>query len=138
MSKREIAPNTPHYAMIATVLLIVGGIVAAMVANDDKSLSLLLGLIVTTVPSLLAAGYAERASRDIRNGTITEKAREGAEQALNDTGVTQAVEEGKQTTPAALTALVMLLEERMRWDAEEREAHEQRTKPRTGDATDKP
>lgn len=122
MSKSKgLAHNTPHYAIAATVFLIGVGVIAATLTNNDASLSLLIGLIVTTVPSLIAAGFAERASRDIRNGTVTEKAREGAEQALNDTGVVQAVEEGKQTTPAALTALIMLLQERLEMDAEDKE-----------------
>jgi hypothetical protein len=107
---KRIPPNAPHLAIISTVVLIVAGIVGATIVNDDRSFELLVGLIITTVPSLGAMAFAERASRDIRNGTVTEKARQGTRKALDETGVTQAVTEGQSTTPAALNALTALLE----------------------------
>lgn len=119
--KTKIAPNTPHYALITTVVLIGMGIVGAFLSEDDRSMSLLIGLIITTIPSLIAAGFAERASRDIRNGTITEKAQEGAEKALDNKGVTEAVTQGAQTTPVAMETLLLLLSNQLELDAEERE-----------------
>lgn len=116
---RTAYSNTPRIALITAALLIGGAAVALALARDTESLAI---IVASTVPSLLAAAFAERASRDIRNGTVTEKARQGATTALKETGVVQAVEDGKQTTPAALTALIMLLSDRLELDAEERDA----------------
>lgn len=106
MDKR-IPPNAPHLALLSAVVLVVTGIVAALVADDKVSLTALLALIGTTVPSLVAAAFAERASRDIRNGTVVEKARQGAEKALQDTGVEQVA---REIDPAALNVLIGMLE----------------------------
>jgi hypothetical protein len=116
-SHRSRHPNAPRFALTTALVLIGGAAVGFTVAKDTQSLAI---VVAATVPSLLAAAFAERASRDIRNGTVTEKAREGAVEALQETGVVQAVEDGKQTTPAALTALIMLLSDRLELDAEER------------------
>lgn len=86
---KTMASNAPHVAIGATVVLVVVGVAAALIADDRASLTALLALVVTTVPALVAAAYAERASRDIRNGTVTQKAREGTTKALEDTGVAQ-------------------------------------------------
>lgn len=112
--RRTIPPNAPHYTLGAGVVLVVVGIAAAYLTNDSQSMSLLLGLVVTTVPSLLAAGYAERASRDIRNGTVKEKARQGTVEALEETGVTEVVEvAGRgQASLLVMRSLAALLEER--------------------------
>lgn len=111
---RSIPPNTPHYTLGAGVLLTVVAMFAALATDDRDTLRTLMGLIVSTVPSLLAAGYAERASRDIRNGTVAEKARQGTVKALEDTGVTDVVEASHrgQGTLLAMQALAALLEER--------------------------
>jgi hypothetical protein len=122
---RNAYSNTPRIALITAAVLIGGAVATFAVVQDSEGLAI---VVASTVPSLLAAAFAERASRDIRNGTVTEKAREGAVEALQDTGVVQAVEEGKQTTPAALTALIMLLSDRLELDAEER-AHLAETDP---------
>lgn len=109
-----IAPNTPHYTLAAAVVLVVVGVAAAYVTDNRQSMTTLLGLIATTVPSLLAAGYAERASRDIRNGTVTEKARQGSVRAMEEVGVVDVVEASNrgQGTLLAMQALAALLEER--------------------------
>lgn len=60
-----------------------------------------IGLVVTTVPTLIGAAFAERASRDIRNGTVTTKVKD----ALEETGVTAAVENANSTTPQTMNAL---------------------------------
>lgn len=87
---RHVKPNAPHVAIIATVVLVLGGLGAALLAEDERSLQLIIGLVISTVPALVAAAYAERASRDIRNGTVTQKAREGTTRALRDTGMVEA------------------------------------------------
>lgn len=113
-ARRTIPPNAPHYTLGAGVLLVVVALFAAMATDDRDTLRTLLGLIVTTVPSLLAAGYAERASRDIRNGTVTEKARQGTVAAMEEVGVVDVVEATNrgQGSLLAMQALAALLEER--------------------------
>lgn len=110
---RTVPPNAPHYTLGAGVALVVVGLFAAMATDDKDTLRTLLGLIVTTVPSLLAAGYAERASRDIRNGTVTEKARQGTVKAMEEVGVTDVVEATNkgQGSLLAMQALATLLED---------------------------
>lgn len=108
--------NLPVVAMVCgTALLVVTLIVVSLVGNE-KQLAQVIGLVLTTVPSLGALWYAERASRDIRNGTVTEKARQGTVAALEETGVTEVVEASQRgmSTTVALQALQALLEERGR------------------------
>lgn len=116
--QKRLDSNLPKVALITAAALTVAGVIFFGAAGNHNALAV---VVASTVPSLLAAGFAERASRDIRNGTVTEKARQGATEALEETGVIQAVEEGRQTTPAALTALIMLLSDRLELDAEERD-----------------
>lgn len=110
----NVPPNAPIAAMGTAAVLILAGVAVVMTghggANDG---SLLVGLVVTTIPSLLAAGYAERASRDVRNGTVTEKARQGARKAIEEAGVVtrdgpavQAALSAQAASTAALTALL--------------------------------
>lgn len=109
---RAIPPNAPHYTLGAGVLLVVVGVLAAYLTDNRQSMTTLLGLIATTVPSLLAAGYAERASRDIRNGTVTEKAKQGTKQAMDEVGVTEVVEASQRgaSSVMATQALAVLLQ----------------------------
>lgn len=119
---RAMPPNSPHYTLGAAVLLVIVGVAAAVLTRDQRNLSILLGLIVTTVPGLIAAGYAERASRDIRNGTVTEKARQGTVKALTETGVTDVVEAAGrgQASVLAMESLALLLEDARKAQARDR------------------
>lgn len=84
--------NFPRAALTAAACLV--GLVVALVAIlavsgslNDKATPLvvsIIGMVAGVVPGLVAATYAERASRDIRNGTVVEKAREGAVKAFHD------------------------------------------------------
>jgi hypothetical protein len=78
--------NKPLYAMITIGIMFATAVILVLFANPASSPSLLivLGLIASSTPSLVAAIYSERASRDIRNGVVADKAREGAAQALED------------------------------------------------------
>lgn len=109
--RRETGPvSTPLYTMAAGLIL--AGFAVFLIATghaDGGNGQLLMAFIITTLPSLFAAGFAERTSRDVRNGVIVEKSRQGAHKALTESGVTEAVAEGKETTPAALRALTQLL-----------------------------
>jgi hypothetical protein len=106
--------NLPVVAVICTTVLLVVGVVAATTTGDEARLDLIFGLLLSTVPSFAALWYAERASRDIRNGTVTEKARVGTHQALEESGVTEVVEATQRgaSTAIALDALRAVLEDR--------------------------
>jgi hypothetical protein len=106
--------NTPVFSLLAAILLIGLAIVGLVVVPDSRQnqLYIIVGLIVTTVPSLIAASYAERIGKDIRNGVLTQKVQEGAQAALDDTGVTDVVNSSQrgETTIVAMNALKALLE----------------------------
>lgn len=84
--------NFPRAALTAAAALfgmvcVLVGVLAFTGKLDDRATPLvvsLLGMVATIVPGLVAATYSERASRDIRNGTVVAKAREGAVQAFAD------------------------------------------------------
>lgn len=112
--------NMPVYSLAAAVLLIVVlAILVAVVPTDKLSsaqVATFIALVVTTIPSLFAAAYAERTSRDVRNGVVVEQARKGATAALEETGVTEVVEASQHgaTSVVALQALTALLEHNTR------------------------
>lgn len=106
------AVTRPLYSLGTAALFVVAAVVVLVSGEGNRGNGALLVIaLVTTLPSLVAAGFAERVSRDVRNGVIVEKVREGSRKALDDTGVTQAVTDGQSTTPAALLALTRLLEQ---------------------------
>ena len=101
----------PLYALIATIAFVISAVLLVIFAPPENQGAItLIGLFVSTLPSLVAAFASERASRDIRNGVVEYKAKTGALQALDETGVTSAVQEGQTTTATALTALTKILE----------------------------
>lgn len=76
--------NLPIYALICAVAFFALAVAAlAVVDLDDNTtpgLLMLVGLVVTTVPSLVAAAFSERAARDIRNGTVTQKVKDALQE----------------------------------------------------------
>ncbi len=114
VSREVRAQNRPIYSLVAAIILVALVIVALIVVPHERNDQLLIvvGLIVSTVPSLLAAGFAERTARDVRNGVVQQKAREGAQQALDDSGVTDVVNATQRgaSTVAAIAALSQLTE----------------------------
>lgn len=84
--------NMPTIAALAAAVMLVMLVAAVVVllslgnGLDDKSTPLvvsLVGVVITAVPALIGAAFSERASKDIRNGTLVAKTREGAAQALD-------------------------------------------------------
>lgn len=97
----------------AAVFLSIAAVLLIVVDPEQQSTPAfvaIIGLIASTIPGLIAAVYSERASRDIRNGTVTDKAAEGAQKALDNTGITEVVANSQQTSNAALQALTRILE----------------------------
>lgn len=80
MSNRDNTPgsgNLPVYALAAAVVLVLAALGSLLFVDPESKstpqLYIVVGLIVTTVPSLIAAAFAERVSRDVRNGTLKGK-----------------------------------------------------------------
>lgn len=98
------APTNLPYASLASAVLLIGtGAVVVMSGNGgENGGAILIGLVVTTIPSLIAAAFAERNARDIRNGTVVEKVRQGTHRALAEAGVSTS------TSPQATAALQSL------------------------------
>lgn len=100
--------NVPLYSMVTTGILVVAAVLLVIFGDPDKQgFMILLGLIVTTVPSVVSAIYSERASRDIRNGVVVDKVREGASQAIEDA---QVITRTGPVVTTELSALATLLE----------------------------
>ena len=104
----------PLYSLAALVVFVIAATLLLLFGDpENSSINTFIGLVVATLPALVASFAAERASRDIRNGVVTEKAREGAEQALDNKGVTEVVELSQrgQSSVIAMQALSRLLEQ---------------------------
>lgn len=108
------AGNVPVYAIAAAVgmlaLLIIGLIFIETDENSTPALMAVVGIGSASIPALIAAAFSERASRDIRNGYLQEKVKHGAEEALEETGVTEVVEtvrhEPKKIAAAAVEEML--------------------------------
>jgi len=110
----KVRINTPLVSLGSAILLVVVFVVLVETGHAGQNGdNLLIGLLVTTIPSLIAAAYAERTSRDVRNGVLTQKAKEGTHQALQESGVQDVVDATQKgdTVIATLTALSQLLTE---------------------------
>lgn len=76
--------NVPVLALIALAVFVIAGVVLALMSNPDNQVSTqgLMAIIVTSIPSLIGAIYAERVARDVRNGVLQQKVKDGAREAL--------------------------------------------------------
>lgn len=100
--------NVPLYATICAVAFVACAVLLVLFADphSSQSIMIVLGLIVTTLPSLVASIFAERASRDIRNGVLEEKAKSGAAQAIQEQQVLVRTGPVVSTELAALSRLL--------------------------------
>ena len=109
--------NMPIWTLISAVVLVITLGIILLVTPPDRftsgGISIFIALVVSTVPSLIAAATAERTSKDIRNGVVVEKAREGAVQAIQETEVLTltgpVATSSFEATHAAVGALTELL-----------------------------
>jgi hypothetical protein len=101
--------NLPVFTLGAAVILVMLAILGFIFipAGNVVAQESLIGLIVTTVPSLIAAAFAERTGRDVRNGVMEQKVKDGATKALQETGVTDVVDASGRgaASAAAIKAL---------------------------------
>jgi uncharacterized membrane protein len=78
--------NLPLYSLLTAGFLVALAVIALIFVKADNNttpvLISIVGLIATTVPSLIAAAYAERTNRDIRNGVVEEKVKSATKEAL--------------------------------------------------------
>lgn len=87
---REPITNKPIYSL-AAIVVFVGSMTALYLTDKADGAGVLLAVSAGTLPSLCAALYSERTARDVRNGTIRKKAKEGALEAIETSGVAEAV-----------------------------------------------
>lgn len=98
-----LVKNFP-WTTVAVFAILVVAVVVLSVTGATRN-ELVLTSLLALIPGTLAAGYAERTNRDVRNGVVQEKAKEGAKQALNETGVTDIVNSSQDTNKAYMDAL---------------------------------
>lgn len=102
----------------ALVLVFIGAALIAVLAiagelnTSSTSVMTIIGLIVSAVPALIAAGFAKQAATDIRNGVLVDKVTQGTHRALDESGVTEVVNitQKGEATLVAMQALTRLLE----------------------------
>ncbi len=93
MSPRDIPPrtNVPVIALLSAVLLLVVVVVVlAFVPAERQGTPVfvtVIGIVASTVPSLIAAAFAERVSKDVRNGTLVQKSKQATHEALQEARV---------------------------------------------------
>lgn len=81
-----VRTNAPIYAFLTLVTFVAGIVVLTVTDNEDDG-GLFIALAISTLPSLVASMFAERAARDIRNGVLEAKVKRGATAAIAETGV---------------------------------------------------
>lgn len=85
-----VNPTPPHNRPVwsfAALLVFVASLTGLYLAGKDSGAALYIALVVANLPTLVAAIASEQAARDIRNGTVSRKAKEGAMQAIDESGV---------------------------------------------------
>lgn len=119
--KDRLPHNAPLYALVASVVFVAAAVALVIFADPENSNTMMLiGLLVSTIPSLVAAVFSERTARDIRNGVMVEKVREGAAQAIDEK---QVIVRNGPVVSTELRALAQLLEQNTRVTKENTRAH---------------
>lgn len=78
--------NRPVWAF-AALAVFVASLTILYATGRDSGAAIYIALIAANLPTLVAAVASEQAARDIRNGTVAEKARQGAVDAIKSEGV---------------------------------------------------
>ena len=104
--------NLPYIALGSAVLFVVAGVILVTVpAADRNGATTLLLLLMSQIPSLVAAAFSERNNRDMRNGTVVEKVRLGTHKALEEVA-TDASHKGAVVDLAAIRKIILEENER--------------------------
>lgn len=91
--------SAPIWAFLSIITFVGSAVVLSLTGHDN---SILLPVLLSQIPSVVAALFSERAARDIRNGVVEEKAHAGASSAMNN--------------PETLKALLDMLENHLEKD----------------------
>ena len=82
--------STPIYSLGALTLFLTFATILILTDHADTGSGLaILTVLIANTPGMIAAIFSERASRDIRNGVVMDKARQGSVEALADTGLVE-------------------------------------------------
>lgn len=85
---RSTLPYAPLQALATTVIFVVSALALILTGHDKGGNgAVFIGLIISTLPSLVAATKAEQAVNYMKNGLVQEKAKEGAKEAVSESGV---------------------------------------------------
>lgn len=110
MSNPTPPSNRPVWSFAALAVFVVS-LTILYATGKDSGAGLFVALVVGNLPTLVAAIASEQAARDIRNGTVARKAKEGAMAAIEesevitrDGPVATSVLEGQRAQLAALNA----------------------------------
>lgn len=95
----------PLYSLIAFFIVVVGVVLLVIFGKGDNEATVVISALVVAIPGLVAAFRAEQNTNMIRNGVVSDKAKEGAIQALKDTGVVDTVVNAPTTTNALITTM---------------------------------
>lgn len=121
--------NRPLYTFLTVVVMLcVAGAVlifAPFDAAHNTDLAIFFGILTSSLPGLVSAFFAERGSKDIRNGVVVDKAKQGASAAIDESGLTEHVHAQAQAQQAATAALITLLQDRVNQDTTTSEPSEQ-------------
>lgn len=105
--------NVPLYSLLTAVALVGLGVLALIFVKPGEAttpqLVIIIGLVATAVPACIGAAFAERTSRDVRNGVLIQQVKTGATQALVEHNV---VTRDGPYVAASTQALLDLLGER--------------------------
>lgn len=101
-----------------TVLVMIGAGAAVIIfAPFDNAhntdLAIFFGLLTSSVPGLVSSFFAERTSNDVRNGVVIDKSKQGATQAIEESGLVSHVQTQSDAQNAATAALITLLQDRV-------------------------
>lgn len=103
---RQLLPqgsSTPLVSLGTLTLLLACGLTLVVTGNADRGSGLtMLMIVLGNVPGAVAAIYAERTARDVRNGVVIDKSRQGAVAALADTGMVREDNEAVQGARAEI------------------------------------
>lgn len=95
--------NFPWTTVAVLGILVTGLVITSVVSNANTAE--LIPILAGLIPGILAAGYSERTNKDVRNGVVQDKAKEGTKQALAETGVTDVVASSASQSQAYMEAL---------------------------------
>lgn len=98
--------NRPLWSFGALAVFVLS-LTVLYATGKDSGAGIYIALVAANLPTLVAAIASEQAARDIRNGTVARKAKEGATAAIQETGVlvrTGPVAQAQLAASAANTA----------------------------------